>query len=111
MKSFVGNGLGVALLPKLALQGPRDDSIVVLPFEEAITRDLNLIRSKGRYATVASRAFMVHMRTQVVSRFTTLAKPLPFPVGLSAGARRRAAEICGVVSRARRRRRRRAGAP
>ena len=78
MKSFVGNGLGVALLPKLALQGPRDDSIVVLPFEEPITRDLNLIRSKGRYATVAARAFIVHMRTQLVSRFTTLAKPRPF---------------------------------
>jgi DNA-binding transcriptional LysR family regulator len=78
LKSFVGNELGCALMPKLALQGPQDDSITVLPFEEMVTRDLNLIRSKGRYATVAARALMVHMKTQLVHSFANLTRPGPF---------------------------------
>jgi LysR family transcriptional regulator, cyn operon transcriptional activator len=78
MKSFVSNGLGVAIVPKLGLQGPPDESIIPLAFEERLTRDLNLIRSKGRYATVAARALMVHIRTQLVKTFTTLNEPRPF---------------------------------
>src|SRR5665811_1658416 len=50
VKGFVRNGLGIAVLPKMALQPADEDTMTVVPFVERLTRRLNLIRSKDRYA-------------------------------------------------------------
>lgn len=78
VKSFVAHGLGISVLPRLALGGPKDDSIVVIPFDEPITRDLNLIRAKQRYASVATRALMVHIRTSILQAISLATKPLAY---------------------------------
>jgi hypothetical protein len=44
----------------------------VVSFAERVTRKLNLIRSKDRYATVASRTLMVHVRTAIVSEYGSI---------------------------------------
>lgn len=76
VKSFVRNDLGIAVLPKMAFQANDEDSLAMVPFAETLTRQLNLIRSKDRYATVASRALMVHVRATILSSFGSVGKPL-----------------------------------
>jgi DNA-binding transcriptional LysR family regulator len=76
LRSFVRHGLGVSILPRLALEYPIDEMLTSVPFEEGLTRDLNLIRAKDRYAAVATRALMVHVRTTLLSTFATMGRPL-----------------------------------
>ncbi len=48
--------------------------------EENVTRVLNLIRRKDRYATVATRALMVHARSVLLSApFSRIGRPLADP--------------------------------
>jgi DNA-binding transcriptional LysR family regulator len=75
-KSFVRHGLGIAILPRLAMEYPTDEMLTSVALEEGLTRDLNLIRAKDRYATVATRALMVHVRTTLLSTFASLGRPL-----------------------------------
>ena len=77
VKSFVRHDLGIAVLPRLAMLWPPEDSIVAIPFTVPLTRAITLVRAKGRYATVASRALMVHVRTTILSTFTALGHPIP----------------------------------
>ncbi len=76
LRSFVGNGLGIAVIPRLALRGPDDERTAVIPFEEPVYRDLNLVKSKDRYATVATRALMVHVRATMLAAAPSMAKPI-----------------------------------
>ncbi len=71
-KSFVRNGLGIAILPRMAMTKADEDTLAVVSFAERVTRKLNLIRSKDRYATVASRTLMVHVRTAIVSEYGSI---------------------------------------
>ena len=77
VKSFVRHDLGIAALPRLAMQGPADDTLVSIPFREPFTREINLIKARDRYTTVATRALMVHVRTMVLSTFAGVGNPLP----------------------------------
>jgi len=77
VKSFVRHDLGIAVLPRLAMLWPPEDSIVAIPFTVPLTRAITLVRAKGRYATVASRALMVHVRTTILSTFVTVGHPTP----------------------------------
>lgn len=76
VKSFVRNDLGIAVLPKMAFQATDGDILTLVPFTEPLTRQLNLIRSKDRYVTVAARALMVHVRSTMLSSFGAVGKPL-----------------------------------
>jgi DNA-binding transcriptional LysR family regulator len=76
LRSFVRHGLGVSILPRLAMEYPVDEMLTSVTFEEGLTRDLNLIRAKDRYATVATRALMVHVRTTLLSTFSTMGRPV-----------------------------------
>ncbi|HZJ02614.1 MAG TPA: LysR family transcriptional regulator [Thermoleophilia bacterium] len=67
VKSFVRNGLGIAVLPRMGLNSADEATLTFVPFAERVTRRLNLIRSKDRYATVASRTLMVHVRAAILS--------------------------------------------
>lgn len=80
VKSFVRHDLGIAVLPRLAMLWPPEDSIVAIPFTEPFTRTINLVRAKDRYATVASRALMVHARTTILSTFATVGHPTRPPM-------------------------------
>ena len=78
VRSFVGHELGVAILPRLALQGPADPTIAAVALEEPVTRVVNLITRKDRYVTVATRALMVHARTLLHSEpFSRISRPVP----------------------------------
>ena len=76
VKGFVRNGLGISVLPRMGLQGSDVDTLTTVPFSDGLVRRLNLIRSKDRYATVASRTLMVHVRASVLSIASSLGKPL-----------------------------------
>jgi LysR family transcriptional regulator, hydrogen peroxide-inducible genes activator len=69
VRSFVRHELGIGILPRLATEGYEREALRAIPLEEALTRDLNLIRGKHRYAAVATRALMVHVRTTILADF------------------------------------------
>lgn len=80
LRSFVAHQLGVALFPRLGLEGPEEPRIIALQLEENVTRVLNLIRRKDRYATVATRALMVHARSVLHSPpFSRIGRPVADP--------------------------------
>jgi len=76
VKSFVRNELGLAILPKMAFPSTDADTLTLVPFTEPLSRQLNLVRSKDRYVTVAARALMVHVRSTILSTFSSVGKPL-----------------------------------
>lgn len=77
IKGLVRHELGIAILPRLALLGPGDESLVGISFDEPLTRELNVVRAKDRYSTVATRALIVHVRTTMLSSFSSVGKPVP----------------------------------
>ncbi len=76
MLSFTGNGLGISVVPRLALSSLRQLGVTIVPFEDLLTRSLNLIRAKERYATAATRALMVHVRATMLSASVSMTKPI-----------------------------------
>lgn len=76
MLSFTSNGLGVSIVPRLALHGLKHSGVAIISFEEPLTRSLNLIKAKDRYATVAARALIVHVRAHMLSAAATMTKPI-----------------------------------
>jgi DNA-binding transcriptional LysR family regulator len=68
IKGFVRQGLGVSVLPRMAVEGLRGEDLAVIRLEEGLTRELNLIRGKDRAATAAARALMIHVRTRLTER-------------------------------------------
>jgi len=76
VKSFVRHDLGIAVLPRLAMLWPPEDTIVATPFTVPLTRAITLVRAKGRYISVATRALMVHVRTTILSTFVAEGRPI-----------------------------------
>lgn len=77
MLSFARNGLGVTVVPRLALLADREvEDLSIVSFEEPLTRTLNLVRAKDRYATVATRALMVHVRANMLAAAAAMTKPI-----------------------------------
>jgi len=65
VKGFVRQGLGISVLPRMAVEGPSGEGLAVIGIEGGLTRELNLIRGKDRAATAATRALMTHVRAQL----------------------------------------------
>lgn len=68
VKNFVRQGLGVSMLPSLALGGMGREGLAVLEVKGGLTRALNLIRGKDRSHTRAAQVLMAHVRARVVER-------------------------------------------
>jgi DNA-binding transcriptional LysR family regulator len=68
--NFVRAGLGVTILPAIALHGPARQGIAVVDLESPLTRDLNLIRGKDRSPTRAAAALMAQLRVSVAGKMS-----------------------------------------
>ncbi len=65
LKGFVRQGLGVSVLPRMAVEGTTGDGLVVIEIEGGLARELNLIRGRDRAATAAMRALIAHVRAHM----------------------------------------------
>lgn len=65
LKGFVRQGLGVSMLPLMAVEGMSGDGLAVIEIKGGLTRELNLIRGRDRAATAATRALMAHVRSHM----------------------------------------------
>jgi DNA-binding transcriptional LysR family regulator len=65
VKNFVRRGLGIAILPRMALEGTHGDGLAIIEIEGGLTRSFNLVRGKDRSTTGAARALMLHVRTSL----------------------------------------------
>jgi len=64
-KALVRKGLGVAPMPKTLCSPAALEGLVAIPFEEPITRDLNLIYPHDRPLSSAARALVAYIRTHI----------------------------------------------
>lgn len=71
-RSLVRHGTGVAILPSIAVRGIYMQDLAVIPLEDGLTRELNLIRGKDRALTRAARAFMERLQAYVTEHLTHL---------------------------------------
>jgi LysR family transcriptional activator of glutamate synthase operon len=62
-KVYARRGMGIALIPKMGLDPHTLDGLVVIPLQEKLTRDLNLIYSGEHPLSAAARALTIHLRT------------------------------------------------
>lgn len=62
VKNFVRQGLGISILPAMALGEMSGGGLSVLKVDGGLSRDLNLIQSKDRSLTGAARALMMHVK-------------------------------------------------
>lgn len=65
VKGFVRQGLGVSVVPRMAVDGLGKEGLVILQIEGGLSRDLNLIRGKNRSTTGAAGALMIHVGTSL----------------------------------------------
>lgn len=63
VKNFVRQGLGISILPRMALDGMNGEGLALIETEDGLTRSFNLIRGKDRSTTGAARALMLHVST------------------------------------------------
>lgn len=61
VKGFIRQGLGISVLPRMAINGPGKEGLVIIQIEGGLTRDLSLVRGKNRSTTAAAQALMVHV--------------------------------------------------
>ena len=66
IKNFVRMGLGVSIMPSVALSGSAREGLAILTVEGGLTRELSLIRGKDRAMTRAAQVLMAHVRASVV---------------------------------------------
>jgi len=71
-RSLVRHGTGVAILPSIAVRGSHSEGLAVIPLEDNLTRELNLIRGKDRALTRAARAFMERLQAYVTKQLTRM---------------------------------------
>ena len=64
-KELVRKGLGLAPMPKTLCSPAALEGLVAIPFEEPITRDLNLIYPYDRPLSSAARALVAYIRTHI----------------------------------------------
>jgi LysR family hydrogen peroxide-inducible transcriptional activator len=60
--AMVGAGLGVSIVPEMALE-QRTDCNSVLVADERATRTIGVVTLKGRYLSRVQRAFLAHLQT------------------------------------------------
>jgi DNA-binding transcriptional LysR family regulator len=76
--NFVREGLGVTILPSIALHGPARQGVSVIELDSPLTRDLNLIRGKDRSPTRPAAALMAQLLVLVTEKMSV---PLRDSVG------------------------------
>ncbi len=64
-KALMREGLGVALMPRTFLTPITLEELVVIPLEEKLTRDLNLVYSREHPLSAAARALLSHVRESI----------------------------------------------
>ena len=72
VKNFVRQGLGVALLPAIALEGLGRQALAVIVVEGGLTRELNMIVAKDRSATRAVQILMSQVQRSVMAHMSIL---------------------------------------
>jgi hypothetical protein len=72
VKNLVREGLGVSILPAIALEGLGRHGLAVVAVEGGLTRELNLILGKERSATRAARVLIEHVKTSVMDHMSQL---------------------------------------
>lgn len=75
VKEFVRQGLGVAILPRMALNGSAREGLAVLEIDGGPKRQLNLILGKNRSLTGAARALVRHVRANLGEALAEAARP------------------------------------
>jgi DNA-binding transcriptional LysR family regulator len=70
LKNLVRVGLGVSVLPSIALIGSGRENLAVLRIKKGLTRDLYLIRAKDRDITRAAQVLLTYVRTSVAKSMT-----------------------------------------
>jgi DNA-binding transcriptional LysR family regulator len=75
VKNFVRQGLGVSILPAIALDGLARHGLAVIAVEGGLTRELSLILGKDRSATRAARVLMAHVSSSVMDHMSQLPGP------------------------------------
>jgi DNA-binding transcriptional LysR family regulator len=67
-KSLVRAGVGVAPMPKMLVAPETMHSLVALPFEPRLYRDLVLLSPLDRPLSAGARALMVHVKAGIAGR-------------------------------------------
>lgn len=87
VKNFVREGLGVSIIPAIALNGLARHGLAVIAVEGGLTRELSLILGKDRSATHAAHALITHVQTSVMDHMSL--SPGRPSTELATGERRR----------------------
>jgi LysR family transcriptional activator of glutamate synthase operon len=64
-KVYARQGMGVSLIPRMGLDPRTMDGLVVIPFKDRLTRDLNLIYSREHAPSAATRVLIVFLRANI----------------------------------------------
>jgi len=72
VKNFVRQGLGVSIMPAIALEGLGRQAMAIIDIEGGLTRDLNLITAKDRSLTHASQALASIVKRTVMEHMSQL---------------------------------------
>jgi LysR family transcriptional regulator, transcription activator of glutamate synthase operon len=72
VKNFVRQGLGVSILPAIALEGLGRTALAVIAVEGGLTRDLSLIVAKDRSLTRAAQVLIAQVKRSVTQHMSLL---------------------------------------
>jgi DNA-binding transcriptional LysR family regulator len=72
VKNFVRQGLGISLLPAIALEGLGRQALAVIAVEGGLTRDLNLVVAKDRSVTRAVQVLIAQVKRSVMQHMSLL---------------------------------------
>jgi DNA-binding transcriptional LysR family regulator len=75
LKNLVRVGLGVSILPSIALVGSGRENLAVLKIRNRLIRELFLIRANDRDIIRAARVLLTYVRTSVARSMTFPPKP------------------------------------
>jgi DNA-binding transcriptional LysR family regulator len=76
-KALVRRGLGVAPMPKMLVDRETMESLVAVPFQERLYRELIIIYPRDRPLSAAARALIVHVRAGVAGRRESSGRAAP----------------------------------
>lgn len=72
VRNFVRQGLGISIMPGIALEGLGRQALAIIEVEGGLTRDLNLITAKDRSLTHAAEALASLVKRTVMERMSHL---------------------------------------
>lgn len=70
VRNLVRHGVGITIMPDIALRGANREGLAVVPLKEGLTRELNLIRGKNRSMTRAAQALMTRLCDYITANMT-----------------------------------------